>query len=114
MFGCGLLNAAATSKPEPKYPTDAKAKGITGSVFVYVKIDESGKVYLAKSCGGHPILRRAAIEAAYKARFHGTRMSGKPIKIDGILAYHLLNSSNARSLFEPAAAPNKALQLTAR
>src|SRR5256885_2776886 len=88
VFGCGLLNGAAINKPEPNYPAKAKARGITGSVLVYVKIDENGKVYAAESCGGQPMLRRAAIAAAYKARFHPTIMSGKPIKIDGVLAYH--------------------------
>jgi TonB family protein len=90
IFECGLLNGAAISRPKPNYPAKAKARGITGSVLVYVKIDEEGKVYLAKSCGGQSMLRRAAIEAAYKARFHPTTMSGKPIKIDGVLVYNFI------------------------
>ena len=82
------MNGAAISKPEPNYPAKAKTRGIAGAVLVYVKIDENGKVYLAKSCGGQRVLRRAAIDAAYKARFHPTTMSNKPIKIDGLLAYY--------------------------
>jgi protein TonB len=93
---CGLLNGAAISKPEPDYPAKAKTRGITGSVLVYVKIDENGKVYLAKSCGGQTVLRRAAIAAAYKARFHPTTMSSKPIKFDGLLAYYFLNPGKGR------------------
>lgn len=92
----GLLNGAAISRPEPNYPAKAKNRGITGTVLVYVKMDENGKVYSVKPCGGQPVLRRAVIEAAYKARFHPTTMSGKPIKIDGLLAYFFLSPGKGK------------------
>lgn len=83
----GILNDKAISKPSPLYPAAAKAAGVTGTVEVAVTIDEEGRVTAAKAISGAIELREAAVEAALKARFPATRLSGKPVKISGRLSY---------------------------
>lgn len=83
----GVLNSRATSLPKPPYPTAAKEAGISGAVVVDVMVDESGKVISAKAVKGHPLLQQAAVQAAYKARFPQTIVSGQPVKLKGVLNY---------------------------
>jgi outer membrane biosynthesis protein TonB len=87
---CGLLNGAAISLPPPEYPRRVKAAGVSVvTVQVHAYINENGRVYLAKGCGmDHPALNRAAIAAAYKASFHRTTCSGKPVRFDGLIVYN--------------------------
>lgn len=83
----GILNAKAISKPAPVYPPAAKAAHAEGTVVVQVTIDESGNVIVANAVSGHPLLRAAAVAAARQARFTPTLLSGKPVKISGMLTY---------------------------
>lgn len=84
----GVLNGKAIEKPAPAYPVIANtAERPEGVVVVQVMVDEEGKVINAKAVSGHPLLRQAAVEAAYKARFSPTLLSGKPVKVTGTLTY---------------------------
>ena len=83
----GVLNGRATSLPKPFYPSAAKESGISGMVIVEVLVDESGKVINAKVVKGHILLQQAAVQAAYKARFPQTIISGQPAKLRGLLSY---------------------------
>lgn len=83
----GILEKRAISKPEPVLPDEAKQKGISGDVIVEVLIDESGKVESARAIEGRPLLQKAAVDAAYQARFGITRLQGQPIKVAGVLTY---------------------------
>lgn len=84
----GVLNAKATSLPEPAYPATAKAVNASGIVVVQVTVDESGKVTEATAISGHPLLRAAAVAAARQAQFRPTTLSGRPVKVTGILTYN--------------------------
>jgi TonB family protein len=81
------LAGSATRRVEPKYPEEAKKKGIKGGVIVEVKVDEEGKVIAAKALTGHKLLRSAAIEAAKGWRFTPTQLSGKPVKVVGTITF---------------------------
>lgn len=83
----GVLNAKATSKPEPPYPALAKAARASGAVIVKVTVDETGKVVSAEAVAGHPLLRPAAVAAAREAKFTPTLLSGKPVRVTGLLTY---------------------------
>lgn len=82
-----ILNGQAISKPDPVYPPVAKAARASGTVVVEVTVDETGKVTSAQATSGHPLLRAAATQAAYQARFKPTLSSGKPVKVSGVLTY---------------------------
>jgi TonB family protein len=86
----GVLNGKATSLPLPEYPAAARAVNASGSVSVRVTIDEDGAVTDAEAVSGHPLLRRAAVDAAKQARLTPTKLDGKPVKITGVLIYNFV------------------------
>ena len=65
----GDLTNNALYFARPIYPKVAKAVRASGKVTVYVAIDSSGKVTSATAINGHPLLKKASEDAAYKARF---------------------------------------------
>lgn len=84
----GVLNGKATSLPKPAYPPAARAVRAEGSVSVQVLVDESGSVVSASAVSGHPLLRPAATAAARGAKFSPTLLSGKPVKVSGVITYN--------------------------
>ncbi|HSK63113.1 MAG TPA: TonB family protein, partial [Pyrinomonadaceae bacterium] len=83
----GVLNGTAISLPPPAYPDAAKRMRTSGTVTVEVILDETGKVVSATATTGPPILRDAAVQAALKARFSPTKLSGQPVKVSGVINY---------------------------
>jgi TonB family protein len=83
----GVLNGTAVSLPPPLYPDAAKRMRTQGVVSVDVILDESGKVVSANATSGPQILRDAAVQAALKARFSPTKLSGQPVKVSGVINY---------------------------
>jgi protein TonB len=86
----GIINGKAISKPQPVYPPIARAAHASGTVYVQITVDESGRVISAKAVSGHPLLQQAAVEAAYEARFPPTRIEGHPVKVSGTLSYNFV------------------------
>src|SRR2546423_2126702 len=86
----GVLNGKAISKPEPAYPPIAKAVKASGTVTVQVTVDEEGNVISAHAVSGHPLLQAAAVAAARQAKFSPTKLSGVPVKVNGILTYNFV------------------------
>lgn len=84
----GVLNGKATSLPKPAYPPAARAVRATGSVSVQVLVDEKGNVVTATAVSGHPLLKQAAVEAAKNAKFSPTMLSGKAVKVKGVLTFN--------------------------
>lgn len=83
----GVLNGKAVSLPAPNYPPSARSQRAAGTVTVEVLLDEEGKVVEARAVGGHPALRQSAVEAARRARFSPTILSGQPVKVTGVITY---------------------------
>ncbi|MFN2512674.1 MAG: TonB family protein [Pyrinomonadaceae bacterium] len=83
----GVLNGMALTLPSPVYPDTAKRMRIAGTVIVNVVIDEDGKVISAEASGGPVTLREAAVQAARRARFSPTKLSGQPVKVSGVINY---------------------------
>ena len=84
----GVLNDRAVEKPAPAYTVILNAEPPSGVAVVQVTVDEEGKVVSARAVSGHPLLRQAAVEAARKARFSPTLLSGKPVQVTGTLFYN--------------------------
>lgn len=84
----GALEGRALSKPAPIYPPIANAARAYGIVRVQVTVDEEGNVMSAKAISGHPLLRTAAVEAAYQARLIPAVSGGETIKFSGTLSYY--------------------------
>ena len=83
----GVLNGTAISLPTPAYPDSARRMRASGLVSVEVVVNEMGKVISAKATSGHPVLREASEQAATRARFSPTKLSGQPVKVAGIINY---------------------------
>jgi TonB family protein len=83
----GVLNGTAVSLPTPAYPETAKRMRASGVVSVDVILDETGKVISAIASSGPVMLREAATQAALKARFSPTKLSGQPVKVSGVINY---------------------------
>jgi len=83
----GVLNGTALSLPTPIYPEAAKRMRASGVVSVEVVLDETGKVIAASATSGPSTLREAAVQAALRARFSPTKLSGQPVKVSGVINY---------------------------
>jgi protein TonB len=83
----GVLNGTALHLPPPVYPEPAKRTRTSGTVTVDVVLDETGKVVSAVASSGPAILRDAAVQAALKAKFSPTKLSGQPVKVSGVINY---------------------------
>src|SRR6266478_7012922 len=84
----GVLNGMALALPPPSYPDTARRMRQSGLVQVEVVVDENGKVISARALSGPGTLREVAVEAAYRARFSPTKLSGQPVKVTGQINYN--------------------------
>ena len=84
----GVLNGMAISLPAPVYPDTARRMRQSGLVQVEVVVDENGKVISARVLSGPATLRDVAVEAAYRAKFSPTKLSGQPVKVTGQINYN--------------------------
>jgi TonB family protein len=84
----GVLNGMALVLPPPAYPDTARRMRQSGLVQVEVVVDENGKVISARALSGPSTLRDVAVEAAYRARFSPTKLSGQPVKVTGQINYN--------------------------
>ena len=83
----GVLNGIALSLPAPAYPEPARRLRTAGIVTVDVVVDETGKVISAVATSGPGLLRDVAVQAALRARFSPTKLSGQPVKVSGSINY---------------------------
>ena len=84
----GVLNGSAINLPRPVYTDSARRSGQEGIVSVEVLIDITGKVISARAVSGPNLLRGAAEDAARRARFYPTLLSGQPMRITGVIKYN--------------------------
>ena len=85
-----VLVSKAISLPQPQYPQLAKQIRIQGAVIVQILVDEQGKVISAQAVAGHPMLLSAAKEAALRARFTPTTLTGQAVKVQGVITYNFV------------------------
>jgi TonB family protein len=84
----GVLNGSALTLPSPLYPETARRMRTSGVVEVEVVIDENGKVISAKAISGPAIFRDNAVQAALRAKFTPSKLSGQPVKVTGKIIYN--------------------------
>jgi len=84
----GFINGKAADLPKPIYPAAARAVKASGAVNVQVLVDEKGNVVSANAVSGHPLLHQSAVAAARQAKFKPTLLSGKPVKVKGVIVYN--------------------------
>jgi protein TonB len=82
----GSLNAFATKRVVPPYPSIAKQTGTTGLVRVYV-IVEGGRVIAVSRSEGPTLLRQAAEDAARQWLFQSVSIEGRPTRLSGYIDF---------------------------
>jgi protein TonB len=85
-----VISSKILSKPAPLYPSLARQARIQGAVTVEILVDEQGRVVSAQATNGPPLLRAAAQQSAYQARFSPTTISGQPVKVSGVITYNFI------------------------
>ena len=85
-----VISSKIITKPAPAYPIIAKQARAQGTVTVEILIDEQGRVVSAHATSGHLLLRAAAQQSAYQARFSPTSISGQPVKVSGVITYNFI------------------------
>lgn len=95
-----VMNGEATSLPQPIYPAAARAVKAQGVVNVQVLIDQKGNVESAQAVSGHPLLRRSAEDAAFRARFKPTSLDGQNAKLTGVIVYKFIPNNNRERSWE--------------
>jgi protein TonB len=85
-----VLASKAISLPQPVYPPIARQIHLGGAVAIQILVDEQGKVVSAQVVSGHPTLTGAARDAAMRARFTPTLLSGAPVKVQGTIIYNFV------------------------
>ncbi|MDX6405850.1 MAG: periplasmic protein TonB [Blastocatellia bacterium] len=86
----GVLNGKAVHLVQPPYPPIARSAHASGQVVVQVLIDENGNVVAAHATSGHPLLQAAATNAARASKFTPTKLSGQPVKVNGVIIYNFV------------------------
>jgi hypothetical protein len=89
IVSCGVCNGKAINLVSPKRP----AINVRGWVKISVLIDERGKVITAKAIFGHPLLRAASEKAALESTFEPIKLSGKAVKVTGIIVYNFVSDN---------------------
>ena len=90
-YSGGTISGKAVSLPKPPYPAEARKDKAGGTVNVYVLIDTDGKVVKAKAlCPVHPSLGEAAVQAALASKFSPVNISGKPVRVYGVIVYNFV------------------------
>ncbi|MFN2492398.1 MAG: TonB family protein [Pyrinomonadaceae bacterium] len=87
--GSGSLNAKATKRVLPRYPTVARQTRTAGMVRVHVIVDETGRVIEVSRSEGPVLLRKAAEDAARQWSFDSSG-TGKPTRYSGFIDFHFV------------------------
>ncbi len=74
----------------PAYPAEARDAGVAGRVEVSLLYDEQGQVISARATSGHQLLRTVAEQAAWQSTFTPTKLSGRPVKVRGVVIYNFV------------------------
>ena len=82
----GNINSRAEVLIRPKYPPEAGAARVSGSVLVEIVINEKGELLSSKAISGPPMLHATSEYAVRRSKFKPTTC-GTPLKIKGTIAY---------------------------
>lgn len=86
----GSLVGKAKSRAQPTYPTLARTARVTGTVTVFLVVNEKGEVESVMRAEGPQQLQQAAIEAARRWKFNTTEIDGRPVRVTGYLSFSFM------------------------
>jgi protein TonB len=82
-----ILQGKAVERKIPEYPSIARQIRLEGQVVVEVVISPDGRVESAHAVSGHPLLVKAAVDAAWGWRFQPTLLNGTPVSVTGVITF---------------------------
>lgn len=83
-----VLTGTALERRTPLYPPLARQARIAGPVVVEIIVSPEGRVESARALSGHPMLKEAALEAAYGWRFQPTLLNGVAVRVTGLITFN--------------------------
>ncbi|MEW6732542.1 MAG: energy transducer TonB [Acidobacteriota bacterium] len=85
-----VIRGLAIHKVAPQYPPLARVAKVSGDAMIGLTIDEEGKVTSAHVISGHPLLQKAALDAAREWYFQPTLLNNTPMKVKGSLTFRFV------------------------
>jgi len=67
---------------QPKYPEEAREKGIEGTVKLHAVIARDGSIAQLELISGHPLLAKSALDAVRQWQYRPTLLNGEPVEVD--------------------------------
>jgi len=78
----GVADGLKTHDVTPKYPREAREKGIQGDVLLKATIDTKGNIVNLMEVRGDPILVDAAIKAVKQWKYRPYMLKGEPVEVE--------------------------------
>jgi TonB family protein len=78
----GVAEKFIVKKVPPKYPDEARAEHVQGTVLLRTEIGTDGNVESVELISGHPLLAPAAIDAVKQWKFKPFLLNRQPIAIE--------------------------------
>jgi TonB family protein len=79
-----VISQTLSKKVAPVYPTDARRKGIQGTVRLHILIGTDGRVRKVEIVSGDSHLVRSAIEAVKQWEYKPYLQDGKAVEVDSV------------------------------
>jgi tetratricopeptide (TPR) repeat protein len=86
----GIVNGKALNLVQPHYPAEAISSRATGKVTVRITISQTGSVLRACAIEGPPVFYKQSESAAMRSKFSATLLSGKPVRVNGLIIYNFM------------------------
>ena len=78
----GVAEGLKIHDVQPKYPREAREKGIEGDVLLQATIDTKGNLINLNAVQGDPILVEASIDAVKKWKYRPYLLKGEPVEVE--------------------------------
>jgi protein TonB len=78
----GVAEKMKVHNVQPKYPREAREKGIEGDVLLQATIDTKGDLVNLNAVQGDRILVEAAIDAVKKWKYRPYVLNGEPVEVE--------------------------------
>jgi periplasmic protein TonB len=83
--GAVVTASMVKSRVQPKYPQEAKDKGISGAVKMHAIIARDGTVSQIEVISGDALLASAAADAVRQWKYRVTYLNGEPVEVDSTI-----------------------------
>lgn len=70
------------SAPDPRYPDEARTRGIQGNVVLHLLVAKDGSVKRLDVVSGDPLLAKSSADTVRKWKFERTLVDGKSVEVE--------------------------------